>query len=74
MIVTGVQEGTPAAEVGVEVGDLIVAVDGAATDGSPGLIAAIRDKEPGDSVTVSIVRGDETLELEVTLTSRPTEE
>ena len=74
VIVTDVQDGTPAADVGVQVGDLIVAVDGAATDGSPGLIAAIRDKEPGDPVTVSIVRGDEELELEVTLTSRPTEE
>ncbi|MEL6890918.1 MAG: trypsin-like peptidase domain-containing protein [Actinomycetota bacterium] len=71
VIVTEVAAGTPAAEVGLEVGDLIVAVDGAATDGSPGLIAAIRDKEPGDTVNVTLVRDDETVDVEVTLTNRP---
>ena len=71
VIVTGVEEGTPAEEIGVEVGDLIVAVDGAATDGSASLIAAIRDKGPGDSVTVSIVRDDESVDLAVELTARP---
>ena len=71
VIVTNVQEGTPAAEVGVQAGDLIVAVDGAATDGSSGLIAAIRDNEPGDTVRVSVVREGADLEFEVTLTGRP---
>lgn len=71
VIVTEVQADTPADEVGVEVGDLIVAIDGAATDGSAGLIAAIRDKQPGDTVTVSIVRADEAVEVDVTLTARP---
>ncbi|MEM1334595.1 MAG: trypsin-like peptidase domain-containing protein [Actinomycetota bacterium] len=71
VIVTAVSEGTPAEEIGVEAGDLIVAVDGTATDGSPGLIAAIRDKQPGDTVTVTIMRGEVELDLDVTLTSRP---
>jgi len=72
VIVTEVQAGTPADDVGVVAGDLIVAVDGAATDGSPSLIAAIRDMEPGDSVTVTVVRDGVEVELDVTLTSRPT--
>jgi len=72
VIVTDVQAGTPADDVGVVAGDLIVAVDGAATDGSPSLIAAIRDMEPGDSVTVTVVRDGVEVELDVTLTSRPT--
>lgn len=71
VIVTGVELGTPAAEVGLEAGDLIVAVDGAATTGSAALIAAIRDKQPGDSVSVAVVRNNETVELDVALTSRP---
>jgi S1-C subfamily serine protease len=71
VIVTGVEPGTPAAEIGVTAGDLIVSVDGAATDGSSGLIAAIRDKQPGDQVTVAIVRDSESLEFDVTLTARP---
>jgi S1-C subfamily serine protease len=71
VIVTGVDPGTPAAEIGVLAGDLIVSIDGSATDGSSGLIAAIRDKQPGDQVTVAIVRDSESLELDVTLTARP---
>jgi S1-C subfamily serine protease len=71
VIVTGVEVGTPAAEVGVLEGDLIVGIDGAPTDGSSGLIAAIRDKQPGDQVRVAIVRETEALELDVTLTARP---
>jgi putative serine protease PepD len=71
VIVTGVEAGTPAEAVGLEAGDLIVAVDGSSTNGSAALIAAIRDKQPGDSVTVALVRDDETVEVDVALTSRP---
>ncbi len=71
VIVTGVEVGTPAETIGVSAGDLIIAIDGASTDGSSALIAAIRDKAPGDSVTVSIIRDAEPLELDVTLTERP---
>jgi len=71
VIVTGTEPGTPAAAAGVEIGDLIVAVDGSATDGSSGLIAAIRDKQPGDDVTVTIVRDDESLDIDVMLIARP---
>ena len=71
VIVTAVQEETPAADAGVMTGDLIVAVDGAVTDGSPGLIAAIRDHEAGDSVTITIVRDGERIDMTVDLTSRP---
>ncbi|MEP4652744.1 MAG: PDZ domain-containing protein, partial [Ilumatobacter sp.] len=63
--------GTPAETVGVAAGDLIVSIDGAATDGSSALIAAIRDKQPGDQVTVAIVRDSRSVELDVTLTARP---
>lgn len=70
-IITEVQDGTPASEVGLEVDDLIVAVDGTATDGTAGLIAAIRDSAPGDVVVVTILREGEEITLDVTLTDRP---
>lgn len=70
-IVTEVQPDTPAADVGVEPDDLVVAVDGAPTDGTTGLIAAIRDQQPGDSVTLTIIRDGEELQLDVVLTNRP---
>jgi putative serine protease PepD len=72
-VVTEVTVGTPAADAGVEVDDLVVAVDGATIDGSTGLIAAIRDLEPGDSTELTIVRDGEKQTFEVTLTDRPAE-
>ena len=65
------QDDTPAAEAGIEAGDLVVAADGAAIDGATGLIAAIRDLGPGDSTTLTLVRDGESLDITVTLVERP---
>lgn len=70
-VITSVQDDTPAAAAGIEAGDLVVAADGAAIDGATGLIAAIRDLQPGDSATVTIMRNGERIDLSVTLTDRP---
>ncbi len=70
-VVVSVQEGTPAEEFGLEAGDLVLAVDGDATDGSTGLIAAIRDLSPGDLTTLTIVRDGNELTIDVELTVRP---
>ena len=64
---------SPAADAGIEVGDVVVAVDDAATDGRAGVIAAIRDHEPGDEVEVVVVRDGEEQTFDVTLVERPTE-
>ncbi len=74
VVVTDVSAGTPAEDVGIEAGDLIVAVDGSSTDGAAGLIAAIRDHSPGDEVTVTVMRDGEPIELQVALTARPSED
>jgi len=71
VIVTGVEPDTPAAAAGVETGDLIVAVDGSTTDGSNGLIAAIRDRQAGDTVTITLQRNDERIDVTVELVARP---
>ena len=70
-VVTSVDAGTPAEQAGIQQDDLVVAVDGATIDGSTGLIAAIRDLEPGDSAQITIVRDGEQQTFEVTLTDRP---
>ena len=62
---------TPAADAGIEAGDLVVAADGAAIDGATGLIAAIRDLGPGDSTTLTVVRDGEPVDFTVTLVERP---
>ncbi len=70
-VITSVQDATPASDAGVRAGDLVVAVDGTTIDGATGLIAAIRDLQPGDATTITIVRDGERLDLTVTLTDRP---
>ncbi len=70
-VIRSVTDGTPAADGGVEAGDLVVAADGATIDGATGLIAAIRDLQPGDSTTITVVRAGQRLDLTVTLTDRP---
>ncbi len=70
-VVTNVTPGTPAAEAGIEEGDLVVAVDGDTIDGSTGLIAAIRDLEPGDAAQIIVVRDGVQQTFDVTLTTRP---
>ena len=70
-VITSVDPGTPAAKADIAVNDLVVAVDGSTIDGSNGLIAAIRDLEPGDSTELTIVRDGQKQTVEVTLTDRP---
>jgi PDZ domain-containing protein len=66
VLVTSVVEGTPADGV-LEVGDVIIEVDGIAvfiqTDG----VAAITANEIGDTIPLTVDRGGEILDLEVTL-------
>jgi len=71
VIVTGVEADTPAAAAGVVGGDLIVAVDGSTTDGSAGVIDAIRDREAGDTIDITLVRDGESIEVTVELIERP---
>jgi S1-C subfamily serine protease len=70
-IVAEVEPGTPAADAGLRVGDLVIAIDEVPLDGAVGMIAAIRDLEPGDEVTITVIRGGEPIDLTATLTTRP---
>ena len=70
-IVTAVQEGTPAEVAGLQAGDVVIAVDDTVVDGAAGLIAAIRDREPGDEVSIEVLRDGERVAATVVVTSRP---
>lgn len=66
--VDGVTPGGPAAESGIQTGDVIIAMDGAELTGeSPSelLIAQMGNVEPGDSVTLTLTRDGEEQEVEV---------
>ncbi|HWL46024.1 MAG TPA: trypsin-like peptidase domain-containing protein [Ilumatobacter sp.] len=72
-LVTSVGDDTPAATAGIEEGDVVIALDGKTVAGSAGLIAAVRDLEPGTDVEVIVMRDGEQHQLAATLTTRPTD-
>lgn len=65
--ITEVFEDTPAAEAGLQVGDIITAVDGDAVDEEHTLRDRLYAYEEGDVVTLSVLREGEETEVEVTL-------
>ncbi len=67
-----IEEVTPGSagdKAGLKKGDVITAVDGHAVASNDALVASIRAYQPGQKVTLSVVRGDETEKVEVTLGS-----
>ncbi len=69
-VVVQVPTGTPAASAGLRKGDRIIAVgDTLVTDGIS-LIVAIRTHRPGDTVTLTVVRGGQARPVEVRLAAK----
>jgi serine protease DegQ len=71
VVVLGVVRGGPAAEAGIEEGDIVTQLDGDEVRAVEEFLALLRDKEPGDEVTVGLVRDGGQEEVTVTLTDRP---
>lgn len=69
-IVSQVQDGTPAAEAGLKAGDIITAIDGQELDEYLQVASLIANKQPGDTVTITVNRNGETKEITATLASR----
>lgn len=74
LIVTEVIEDSGAADAGLELGDIIQQVDGETVESVDQFIELIGNKNPGDSITLSILRGDESVELTATLKTHPDDE
>jgi S1-C subfamily serine protease len=63
--------GSPAEKAGLTDGDVVVAVDGRKLDMTHDLSALILPHEPGDTITLRVLRSDSTTELRVTLGTLP---
>ncbi len=63
--------GTPAAKAGLEDGDIITAIGGQRIDAGHSLEDILVRYRPGDEVALSVLRDGATLELKVTLGTRP---
>ena len=70
-LIGGVEPGEPAAEAGLEEGDVIVELDGDAIADANGLTAAVRSHSPGDTVSVTYERDGDEASVDVTLGELP---
>ena len=69
--VADVRPGTPAAKANLRAGDVITAIGNTSVSSAEELTRAIDAHKPGETVTVKISRGGNTVTAQVTLASRP---
>lgn len=70
-VITEIQPDSPAERAGLTLGDIVVSLDSAPIDGRAGLIAAVRDRGPGDSVSLEVRRGGQQRNVVAVLERRP---
>ena len=73
VVVSDVVPDDPAESAGVQIGDIIVSVNGRAVDNVPVLTLALGTLHVGDTVTLGLVRGSKTLSIPVSVVERPRE-
>ncbi|WP_299954037.1 S1C family serine protease [uncultured Modestobacter sp.] len=66
-LVVNVEPDSGAAEAGVQEQDVVIAVDGEAVGSSEELVVAVDAHDPGDTVTLELVRNGASREVQVTL-------
>jgi S1-C subfamily serine protease len=64
-------DGYPAEQAGIKAGDIITAVDGTEVESPFELVAQILRFEPGDSVTISINRDGQSIDIGLVLAAKP---
>jgi S1-C subfamily serine protease len=69
--VSRVTEGSPAADAGIQEGDVIVEIDGEPISDSADVQTAVRSRRPGDTVRVVVDRDGERVAVDATLVERP---
>lgn len=65
--VAEVTSGSPAEQAGLKVGDIITAIGDTQITSADGVVLAVRSHEPGETVSVTYVRGGQTSQAQVTL-------
>jgi S1-C subfamily serine protease len=69
--ITEITPDAAAAEAGIEVGDLVISIDGVRVQGIRDLAAQVRTHRPGSTVELIVIRDGEQLAFSVTLGERP---
>ena len=71
--VNAVNEDSAAEKAGLQEGDIIIALDGESISGAGDLTSALKRYHAGDTVTVTVDRDDENVDLSLTLDAKPQE-
>lgn len=68
--ITQVEDGSPAADAGLQKDDVITTIDGERVNDSLALVAQVRQRAAGDKVVLTYLRGESEHEVSVTLEAR----
>ena len=71
VVVTMIEPNSPAAQAGLQQRDVITAIDGQPLKEESSLSRVINQHKPGDTVTLTVLRGGQTMEVKVTLGESP---
>lgn len=69
-LVTRVEPASPADKGGLQVGDVVIEIDGDAIRSFDELVAQVRSRKPGDTVELTVLRDDKTTNIKVTLSKK----
>ncbi|GAB5077405.1 S1C family serine protease [Arthrobacter sp. AD-310] len=73
VLVLSVDEDGPAGRAGIRPGDVLESMEGVQLTAPEKLLAELRGRNPGNTVSLSVKRGDRSEDVKVDLTERPTE-
>jgi serine protease DegQ len=71
VVVLAAEAGGPAADAGIQPGDVMVRMGDRELEGVEDLLDELRQRRAGDRVQITVVRGGRTQQVEVTLAERP---
>ena len=71
VVVLHVIVGSPAADAGLQRGDILASVDGASVDGVKDVVQAVRDASPDDVLVLEVQRDGSTQSISVTVGEHP---
>jgi serine protease DegQ len=73
VVVLSVDEDGPAGRAGIRPGDVLESMEGVELNAPEKLLAELRNRNPGDTVSFKVKRGDQSLDLKADLIDRPTQ-
>jgi S1-C subfamily serine protease len=71
VIVAYVEQGTPAAAAGLRPADIIVAVDGTPISEVGEIMRILRERRPGETLALRVMRGNQQTQVNVRLAAAP---